>query len=46
MSDWHAYVLRTLDDLRALSRLGFAFNVLTGTRKQTNGARISTMRTR
>lgn len=28
-ADWHAYVLRTLDDLRALSRLGFAFNVLT-----------------
>lgn len=28
-TDWHAYVLRTLDDLRAVSRLGFAFNVLT-----------------
>ena len=28
-ADWHAYVLRTLDDLRAFSHLGFAFNVLT-----------------
>ena len=27
--DWHAYVLRTLDDIRVLSRAGFAFNVLT-----------------
>jgi SAM-dependent methyltransferase len=28
-TDWYAYMLRTLDDLRALSRFGFAFNALT-----------------
>lgn len=27
--DWHAYLLETLDDLRALARRGFAFNALT-----------------
>jgi SAM-dependent methyltransferase len=27
--DWYAYLLRTLHDIRALSRCGFAFNALT-----------------
>jgi SAM-dependent methyltransferase len=30
VSDWHDYVLTTLDTLASLSEAGFAFNVLTG----------------
>ena len=30
VSDWHDYVLTTLDTLASLSQAGFAFNVLTG----------------